>query len=223
MRSWSLLAALLLFLAVPCGAEDAIPVIPTAQGWQGMVTTVLMMVLTAFLIPWLKNKASAARAEATQIRFDASKSILEQKHYLIDARLKPFLWDTAAYLTEVRLPTWTTRILAREFDGIWGDLVKELKDLAIKKFGAEGIDIVEAIGADTLAGLVKRAVIDALPIPNGIKDPANFLAEKFLPVLVTKGVAWARERVNNGEVLALSDTARRLDESGAHVSIKPGA
>lgn len=213
-----LLPLLLLLSPLALYAEDVAPeVTSTATGWQGMILTLLATLVTAVLLPWIKNKAVSAKAEADVHRFDASKSLLEQKNYLIDARLIPFLWATAAYLTEVRLPQWVDRIVRKDFEGIWSDLLKELKDLAIKKFAGEGIDIVEAIGADALSNLVKRAVMDKLPIPNGIKDPAAFLVDKFLPVMVDKGVKWARDRVTAGHDLPAPV------ESGAHVSIKPGA
>lgn len=181
-------------------ADTAAAVVPaTKQDWMTMVATILGTLITIFILPLLKNKAAEAQAKAQGARYDASQSLMAQKNYLIDARLIPFLLNTAAYLTEVRLPQWIDRIGRRDFDGIWNDLVLELKDLAIKKFAVEGIDLVATIGPDALTSLIKRAVIEKLPIPNGIKDPAGYLIDKVVPLLATKGVEWVRERIEFGE------------------------
>lgn len=180
-------------------AEAVADANPARGDWLEMVAMVLGTLITLFVLPYLKNKSAQAAAEATTAKFDASKSLLEQKNYLIDGRLMPFLWNTAAYLTEVRLPQWMGRIANRQFEGIWTDLVDELKDLAKTKFAAEGINIVEVIGDAALTSLIKRAVLDKLPIPNGIKDPAGFMIDKVVPLLTSKGVEWIRNKIDDGE------------------------
>jgi hypothetical protein len=186
-------------LVAPAAAPAVAPVEKT--DWVKIVGGLLGTLITLFILPLLKNKAAEVQARATEAKFDASKSLLEQKSYLINERLMPFLWNTAAYLTEVRLPQWIDRIARRDLDGIWKDLVVELKDLAIKKFASEGLDIIAAIGEEALTGLIKRAILEKLPIPNGLREPAAFLADRVLPLLTTKGVAWVRDRVNAGEEL----------------------
>jgi len=171
-------------------------------GWAQALIGLISIAISTFLTAFLKNKAKEANANAKKAEFDASKSLLEQKNFLINNRLMPFLWNTAAYLTEERIPIYLDRLQGgASWDSIKDDLVGELKNLAIKKFAAEGIDIVEAIGEDALVGLINRALVEKLPIPNGFKDPAKFLVEKAGGWLTDKGVAWVRNKVNRDEDL----------------------
>jgi hypothetical protein len=182
---------------------DAIPVsvnaanVETLPLWAQIMGAVFSTAVTAFLLPWLRHMADAAKARATLARIDTSRSILDQKRVLVE-RLKSYLIGTAAAVAEEKFPRLCEKIQTGQFKTSadvkaelysWGD---ELRNNAVEYFGNQGIDIVAAVGEKGLDMLITRAANAVSPFP-GKETSVELLKDKVVPMLVDRGTEWARK------------------------------
>jgi hypothetical protein len=169
-------------------------------GLGGIITAVVAAVMGAFLLPLLKNKSAAAKAEAERIMADADATKLEKGKALL-LQLKAFLLEQAGRIAEKEFPKLAGRIAAGEFKDGGVDKVKAIlrgwgKDLrirAIEYFEKQGIDIVAEVGDDVLDDLIDMAANKVSPFP-GRETARILLKERVSDTLVDKGVDWMRER-----------------------------
>ncbi len=198
---------LLLAQAAPAAAAaaEAAPA-STMDTIVKAVLGLVSMAVTAFLVPYLRNKSKAAQAEADKMTAEAGKAVAEGAKANVEgrgtlvARLKSFLWGEAAGIAEKEFPKLANQIIAGHFKGdgktdkvkavlrSWG---QTLKEDAIEYFNIQGINIVAALGDKFLDKLIARAANAVSPFPG--KDTAvEMLTEKVSNALVEKGVDWIR-------------------------------
>lgn len=187
-----------------------VPAVPEGSPWWVQALwPILFATVIPFLVGFLRKKKESAVAEAEKIQLDANKSLMEQKNLLIDKRVIPFLWATAEHIAERDLP----KILADAMDGDgkfdWKGHSKsigvELKDLAIDKFKAEGIDLVQVLGEKYLGSLIDRAIAKAIPwLPQAARPAAQNIAEgkgaQLAGLIIDKGLSIANKRWLNGKL-----------------------
>lgn len=171
-------------------AVEALPL------WAQILVALLSTLVTAFVLPWLRHMADAAKARAAQSRIDTSKSLLEQKQLLI-ARLKSYLLGSASAFADEKFPRLCEKIQAGQLKSSsevkaelyrWGD---ELRDQAVDYFRNQGVDIIAAIGEQGLDMLITRAANAVSPFP-GKEASVELLKDKVVPMLMAQGVSWAR-------------------------------
>lgn len=187
-------------------AAEAAPATDSGQaGWVTIVTAVVMGLITVFLLPWLRQQANKARAEAEKAKSESTGAQLSNKDLLI-AQAKAFALDFAASIAEKRFPALAQKIkdgaLKANVDTLkeelrsWGAV---LKDKIIEHFKEQGVDIVVALGDKYLDDLIEWAANKVSPFPG--KDTAKALLTewdgKALEFLATKGVEWVKNRVTN--------------------------
>lgn len=181
-------------------AEAAAEVAPQSTGQMiiGGVVMILVMIITKFLVPFLKAKEKAAHAEAEKNMAEAGSADVASRGVLVN-RLQEFLWGNAAAIAEKRFPVLAMDIVAGKFKSL--DAVKaelklwgiQLKQSAKEYFSNQGIDIVAAIGDKFLDSLIERAANAVSPFP-GKETAKELLTEKVSNMLIDKGVDFVRAR-----------------------------
>lgn len=173
--------------------QDAAPAAAKADGsvWSTVLPIVLSvvgLVLTGFLIPWLRKMAAKAQTEATQAQVETGAAIFE--------RVKGFVFRRVSDLIEDEYPKIAAQVVAGTLDK---DAIKSqlyalgagLKQEAIDYFNGQGIDVVKQMGDDALDKLIRSAANMLSPFPG--KATAVVLAETTVSnLIVDKGVEWAR-------------------------------
>jgi len=168
--------------------------------WKVIVATVLSTLITAFLIPYLKNKASAARATASAQSIQAVGSSIATREVLRE-ELKAFMFDTAASISEKRFPDLARRVaegkltnakdIKDELKG-WGE---NLKTDAVLAFKAGGIDLAAELGDVYLDSVVEWAANRVSPFP-GKETAVALLQEKASDALIKYGVDYMRKHAD---------------------------
>lgn len=205
LSTFLVLALLALFCGMGYAADSAplvaatTPIPADAPWWASIVYLLLTTIVTMFLVPFLKQKATAAKSEADATKIDASKSLIEQRGILAD-RLKSYLWGSAAAIAEDRFPKLAMRILKGEFKdassiktelGSWGI---ELRQQAIVYFQVQGIDLIKEFGVSALDDLIERAANAVSPFPG--KDTAVTLLEtNVAPTIISHGTTWVQAQI----------------------------
>jgi anti-sigma28 factor (negative regulator of flagellin synthesis) len=171
--------------------------------WLTGLIAVIGSIVTIFLVPWLRQKANAARAEAEKLKSESIGKQLDNKSLLIE-QAKAFALDTAASIAEKRFPALQAKITAGELkldaamlkDELrsWGAV---LKDKIIGHFDDQGINVITGVGDKYLDELVEWAANKVSPFPG--KDTVKALLTewdgKALEFLANKGVDWVKSRV----------------------------
>jgi len=174
-----------------------------APTWLTALMAVIGSILTLFLVPWLRQKANAARAEAESHKADSINTQVSTKDMLVE-QAKIAAMDLAASLAEKRFPALQAKLAAgtlkadiptlkAELYG-WGAVLKEE---IIEHFDGQGINIVTALGDKYVDKLVVWAADKVSPFPG--KDTVTALITewdgKAIEWLATKGVDWVKNRV----------------------------
>lgn len=169
---------------------------PALTGIAGAAMVIITMLLT-LVTGWLRTKF---KSDSELAQLDASKSLMEQKNFLIDKRLIPFAISTAEHWFMSQLPF----ILQDATDGNgfqwkdhWTRLQAYVKERILAKFLAENVDIVRFMGEKELDDLVDRLLlklISKLPdsvkalIPtNAIDEMTDKLTKKATDFIIHKG------------------------------------
>ncbi len=176
----------------------------TDGGWVSIVGGIVTLAITAFLIPYLKQKAASAKEEARKHSAEADELELGNMGMLKD-KAKYMALDLAANIAEKKFPQLAARIQAGEFSSegktekikkelySWG---RELKDSLIKHFDGQGIDIVVALGDKYLDSLIETVANKVSPFQG--RDTARTLLvdnnQKVLKWLMEKGVKWVKTK-----------------------------
>jgi len=154
----------------------------------GTVITAVFAILSGFL-------AKRFNADVEQRKIDATKSLMEQKNFIIDNRIIPFAISTIEHWQITQLP----KIVADLSDGgdfKWKDHFENLKSYVkkriIKKFAKENIDILEELGEEELDNLIDRLIMKLITyLPPSVKQ---FLPKQIVDKLTDFGTAFAVEK-----------------------------
>lgn len=162
-----------------------------APWWAELITLALGTVITAFLIPFLKQKAAEAKAKTTSDAVDAKGKLI--------AQLQEFLFANAANIVEREYPKIAALVKAGKITD--KDTVKKylyelggrLRGDAIVYFGNQGIDIVKAVGDEYLDRMIEWAANAVSPFP-GKESAAAFLTDHVSDWLIEEGTEWVRRK-----------------------------
>lgn len=166
MRMRSLTLFVLVFLPALASAQEVgQEAVQSSNPWMPIITGIIAMVTSAALY-FLRKKW---KVDTEKQEIDKSKSLMEQRNFLIDNRLLPFALGTAEHWINTQLPL----ILSDLGDGgefawkdHWSDLHKYVKARVIQKFAKENIDIIDFMGEvelDQLLDRVGMSLIARLP------------------------------------------------------------
>lgn len=158
----------------------------------GMILSGILTFIVAIVAGFMKKKFSA---EADKAKIDTTKSLMEQKNFIIDQRLIPFAISTGEHWLLTQLPA----IIADATDGNgfqWKNhyeaLKAYMKDRVVKKFAAENLDIIEQIGAEELDNLLDRLIMKLISkLPDSVKA---FLPESVIDMLTDQVSKFAVEK-----------------------------
>ncbi len=202
------------FIAAAAPAADAAQAAPELTGIAAIIVTVVTTLVAMFLTPLLRKKAAAETAKLEAETLNANMSTRD----VLMKRLKAFLWGTAASFAEKDIPRIAAKIVAGQLttaDQIKTELKNlgvQLKNAAIAKFDAEGIDLISAVGDKALDSLIERAANATSPFPG--KDTAKaLLQDRVSNVLVEKGVNWMRTKIEAGtDYSAIATVSERIEK-----------
>jgi hypothetical protein len=191
---------LLPVLAQEVGSDaPSIPLPPASTDWKQWVAYVLVLVVTVFLLPFLKQRAAAAQAEAEKLRSEASNLDLQSKAVVL-RELEAFLFSTAAVIAEKNFHRLASKIVNKEMTSkaevkaelaSWG---AELKRLAIEHFQRQGVDVLTMVGDEYLDRAIAYAADRVSPFP-GLETAKFLLQEHVSNAVVKYGVEWVRRRL----------------------------
>lgn len=176
--------------------------------WVTWIMGAVVMAVGAFLVPYLKQLASKAKAEAEVARTASTEGSMGVRERLV-ASLKAFLLDSAAMLAEKNFPDLARNIQANGLKAIdiktelrsWGT---DIKNQAVKHFSDQGIDIIAAVGDEYLDKLIEWAANKVSPFP-GRETAVALLQDydgKAIELVLTKGIDWLRNKVLNDNAQA---------------------
>ena len=198
--------------AAPAVAPAAAATTNELPAWLQALISVIGLAITAFLVPFLKRKAEAAKAEAKRQSAQATEHDINSRGILV-SRLKQFLWGSAEAMAEKKFPELAAKIKNGELNGKeaikkelygWGGT---LRDDAMSYFGNQGVDVVAAVGDDFLDKLIERAANKVSPFP-GKETAKVLLQEHASDWLIEHGVDWVRQKY-------LDSTMRGVDVAPA--------
>ncbi len=173
-------------------AEGAIP------SWLQYLLALLSTAVTAFLVPFLKRKAQAAKAETDRQSAAATESNINARGILM-GRLKQFLYGTASAVAEKKFPELAAKVKSGQLKSA-SDIKTELRSWggtlrsdAMAYFGNQGVDVLAAVGDDFLDKLIERAANKVSPFPG--KDTAKaMLQDNVSDWLIEHGVDFVRNK-----------------------------
>lgn len=168
-----------------------------APMWLQVVMTVIGLAVTAFLLPWLKQKASEARANAAAAFADANNNKLNARQKLRMIVLD-YVMGLAANTAEKRFPALAKAIKTHGLSSdqikkqlhAWGD---DVKKRTVEYFKAQGIDVLAEIGDDGLDELIEWAANKTSPFP-GKETTAALLKDGVTDMLIDYGVDYVRNK-----------------------------
>jgi hypothetical protein len=167
--------------------------------WGEIIGGVISTLITAFLLPLLKRKAEAAKAEADNLQSQRVKTDIEARGALVD-RLKAFLWGTASAIAEKRFPMLAQKIVdgnVKTSDDVkvelyaWG---ADLRTQAVDYFKNQGVDVIAAVGDVYLDKLIERAANAVSPFP-GKETAVAILKSDIAPMILREGVDYVRQKM----------------------------
>ena len=173
----------LLFPALLFAGEETSSDVP---GWAMVLTTgITALVAWAFSL-WRDRM----KADTEHHKLDSNLSLMQQKNYIIDRRLIPFLEGTTTHFLTLKLPVVLRDVSKDEFE--WApffvDLRRYLRKRVLEKFAQENIDLIRLLGERELTDLIDRCftrMITNLPgpiqalIPSGISANLARYASNF--------------------------------------------
>jgi hypothetical protein len=174
------------------------PADPAPAGWLNYVLTLLAAIVTAVVIPWLKNEAARARAEADKHRVEAANLSNLTASQVAEA-FKSEAYALALTIAEKRFPSLAANIRdghLRDIQSIkaelrgWGE---EAKAQLIATFKLRGVDVVSLLGDKAIDNAIRWAADRVSPFPG--KDTAvALLTDNVSNLLINKGVQFVRGR-----------------------------
>lgn len=184
--------------APEASAADAEKKSDTIPGWLQAVISVIGLAVTAFLLPFLKRKTEAAKAEAKRQSAQATEHDINARGILV-SRLQEFLWGTAESIAEKKFPELAASVKNGDLNSkeaikkelhSWGGA---LRNDAMAYFGNQGVDVIAAVGDDFLDKLIERAANKVSPFPG--KETAKELLQNYATDwLIKYGVDWVRQK-----------------------------
>ena len=186
----TLWVALLILLAVPAWSEEATETVAT-EPTSAVLTVILSIV--GMLVAWgFKLLRSKWKVEEQKVALDATKSLWEQKNFLIDNRIIPFAMSTAEHWLLTQLPAII--VDATDGDGFqwdkhWSGLRSYTKLRIIEKFSAENMDVLSLLSEKELDNLLDRILMKLIAkLPDSVQ---TFLPESVITKLTDYASAFA--------------------------------
>lgn len=165
--------------------------------WVQVVVAALGALVTYFLVPFLRQKAGAAKAERDKLEAQTVGTNITSRGILVK-RLQEFLYGSAAAIAEKRFPLLAEMVLTKSLSKdeikkelrMWGGTLKQEAQVY---FDNQGIDLVKAVGDDALDNLIERAANKVSPFP-GRDTAKELLKSKVSNFIINKGVEWVKSR-----------------------------
>lgn len=167
------------------------PVVPSSGTIRDYVLWLVSVIVTFFLIPYLRSHAEAAKAMAAKSKVD--------KQALIMSRLKEFMFSAAADLAEKNFPALAQQIKSGKLTTSsqvhtellsWG---KTLRDDAVEHFSQQDIDLVSEVGSNAINRLIESAANHVSPFP-GVKTSDAMIQTGMADIVMRRGIQFVKER-----------------------------
>lgn len=168
-----------------------------SPAWIEILVAALSTLVVTFLVPFLRRKSQAAKAERDAHEASAANSTISARGLLV-SRLQEFLYGSAAAIAEKRFPILASKIAEKNMSKKevklelrkWGQMLKE--DAYIY-FGHQGIDLAKTVGGEWVNRMIERAANKVSPFPG--RDTAKELLKNHVAEwLIENGVDWVKMR-----------------------------
>jgi len=162
---------------------------------MNLIYVCVLALITGVLVPYLRNKSLAARAEALDSNLSAQGRIVKD--------LQAFCLERASALAEHDIPIIAWEVLnakankqslaTQEVKEKLRDLGRRLRDEAIEYFRTRGVDLVAAVGEKYVAQAIEYAANLVSPFPGS--ETAPLLSGEEMARKITEfGVQVVRDR-----------------------------
>jgi hypothetical protein len=171
---------LLLLIASPSYAEEGADLVATAAAGESPLVAIVTSALGVLLAWAFKLLREKWKIEAQHEALDATKSLWEQRNFLIDNRIIPFAFSNAEHWLLTQLPAIIKD--ATDGDGFawdlhWKALRGYTRQRVIAKFAAENVDVIALLGEHELNNLLDRVLLRLVgKLPESV--------QRFLPASV---------------------------------------
>lgn len=174
----------------------------TTPAWIEILVAALSTLVVTFLVPFLRRKSQAAKAEREAHEASAANATISARGLLV-TRLQEFLYGNAAAIAEKRFPALAANILKKNMSRQevktelrkWGHMLKE--DAYIY-FDHQGIDLVKSVGSEWVEKLIERAANKVSPFP-GRETAKELMKSHVSDWIVDKGVEFVKAKYLNSE------------------------
>lgn len=172
------------------------------DAWYTGLITAAILIISGFISKFLYDKSSESKKKAESIDLENESIASELKHEFLDRRLIPFLYEAGAHIADTKLPCLLADAININDGFDWkkhlADIKDELKDLAIDKFKAEGIDLISQYGEKYINSLVDRAINKAMPFIPSVIRPKTVVNEDITGAIsntiLEKGLSFVRKQ-----------------------------
>jgi hypothetical protein len=169
--------------------------LPDGPWWVNLIYVCVLALITGVLVPYLRNKSLAARAEALDSNLSAQGRIVKD--------LQAFCLERASAIAERDIPVIAWDVLNARANGkeiATQDIKQKLRDLgtrlhdeAIEYFRTRGVDLVAAVGEKYIKQAIEYAANLVSPFPGS--ETAPLLSGEEMARKITEfGVQVVRER-----------------------------
>lgn len=189
MERLLILLLLLLPMVVVAAAEDA-AIANDFTTWQGLVAFAL-----TFIVGWVfKLLRTKWKVETEHEELDSTKSLWEQRNFLIDNRVIPFALNTAEHWLAVQLPA-----ILRSGDSDWSkhfaNLRLYVRSRVVQKFASENLDVLAFLTERELNNLIDRLLVRLLAaLPPSI---VSFIGEPAVAKLKESVASFVADRAES--------------------------
>ncbi len=158
-----------------------------------IILTVISVLLTGFVIPWLRAQAAKARASRRELMRTGDVAELELKDGLLD-QLKGLVYSFVANAAEKEYPRIAERLIGdptftrEEVKEELLSLGKQVRDKVVLVFADQSTAILDVFGETLISELIRRAVDEISPF-NGQETSAIFLKPGIPSKLLDEGVS----------------------------------
>ncbi len=183
-------ALFLLFAPMAVYAEEVTEAATVSSPpWLPSIITGIITIIVLVGGAWARKKLNVA---TEKIEIDKTKSLMEQRNFIIDNRLIPFALGTMEHWMQTQLPAIALDLVdGGEFKwrDHWSGMMKYTKTRVLQKFGQENEDLLDFLGENELDRLLDRIgmkLIAKLPpsvavfVPPQVLDKLTDKASEFV-------------------------------------------
>lgn len=162
--------------------------------WETIVSSILLL-LAGWAFKLLRSKW---KVETEHEELDATKSLWEQRNFLIDNRIIPFAVNTAEHWVITQLPAMVREVREGEefhWHDHWYGFRNYVRSRVLQKFASENLDVLKFFTERELQDLIDRQLVRLITnLPASVR---SLLPEEVVGKLSAYATEFINERSKN--------------------------